>query len=857
MIDGERIAEERIEEAARTGQDWLDLGDLGLERLPENLSKLTSLRRLSLGRYFVVTSDGVKDRKVTTRGSFASLRHLTQLTNLTQLYLDGTGCFDLSPISALHQLQRLDCRGSQVSDLSPLLGLQGLQELNFMGTKVTDLAPLMDVHSLISLDFVETRVSDLEPIRGMQYLQFLRCSSTKITDLSPLAGLPELKYLHCWDTEISDLDPIEYIPNIEQLDCWGTQITDLGPLNNAMKLKYLNCSVTIVDDLSPLLNLTNLHHLDCRNTFVTDLSPLSRLLNLKIIDCSNTKIVDLHALAQLEGLEQLDFSSTRVSDIAPLSSLRKLQKLNFNNTKVQSLKPLLQIQMLEYLACSYSKVSDLSPIISSKGLKHLDCESTNLHDLGPIERLPGLEYFDCDHTQVTDVSPLAKLENLTLLSCENCNISFLPASFGKLSRLRKLNLRKNKLNFLPHELGNVWELEQAARTGAKYDGDLGLLLEGNPLEDSLQALIAPGQPQATVNVLRWLRGEAIAPEAKEPDPPIPLEDADEPPAIPEQGAGPRVILDQTGRLVFARPSDLDAKGNDRNRLEALHPALREAAAELTNALQNHTSNLRNERLLQKAEAYRALVDLPLDEVNFARLYGAGMQLLNAAGATRRALEAGRADVPDLTPIQDECLENIENLHPPFVLASRDGAEMLADQTTIKLTADHVEVIKEAGEALGKALLQRPDLAAPEIGKTMRDAAAEIGQGENAARDAVNAVSATRNTVIVAVWVATAVSLPTIGSGFAGVPGAVSGGLLGYFLGESVKASGHFKNMAKRGGKLIDASAEIDLRTRVEEWRTLLIQNSRYLRNMMHVPKFEWLKPVIDRLKRNSPPDKKE
>ena len=40
MTDGERIAEERIAEAVRTGQDWLDLGDLGLKRLPEGLSKL-------------------------------------------------------------------------------------------------------------------------------------------------------------------------------------------------------------------------------------------------------------------------------------------------------------------------------------------------------------------------------------------------------------------------------------------------------------------------------------------------------------------------------------------------------------------------------------------------------------------------------------------------------------------------------------------------------------------------------------------------------------------------------------------------------------------------------------------------
>ena len=46
-FDGERIAEERIAEAARTGQDWLNLGNLGLTRLPEGLFRLTRLRRLN------------------------------------------------------------------------------------------------------------------------------------------------------------------------------------------------------------------------------------------------------------------------------------------------------------------------------------------------------------------------------------------------------------------------------------------------------------------------------------------------------------------------------------------------------------------------------------------------------------------------------------------------------------------------------------------------------------------------------------------------------------------------------------------------------------------------------------------
>ena len=62
MTDGERIAEERIAEAARTGQDWLDLGNLGLARLPEGLSKLTKLKRLSLGIWIQLSAEGWNQR---------------------------------------------------------------------------------------------------------------------------------------------------------------------------------------------------------------------------------------------------------------------------------------------------------------------------------------------------------------------------------------------------------------------------------------------------------------------------------------------------------------------------------------------------------------------------------------------------------------------------------------------------------------------------------------------------------------------------------------------------------------------------------------------------------------------------
>jgi hypothetical protein len=80
MTDGERIAEERIAEAARTGRDWLDLGDLDLARLPEALSKLTKLKRLSLGNWIQVSAEGLH-RRVGAR----ERRHLSDLSVVSSL----------------------------------------------------------------------------------------------------------------------------------------------------------------------------------------------------------------------------------------------------------------------------------------------------------------------------------------------------------------------------------------------------------------------------------------------------------------------------------------------------------------------------------------------------------------------------------------------------------------------------------------------------------------------------------------------------------------------------------------------------------------------------------------------------
>ncbi|MCX7367400.1 MAG: leucine-rich repeat domain-containing protein [Alphaproteobacteria bacterium] len=729
MTEGERIAEERIAEAARTGQDWLDLGDLGLTKLPDALSKLTKLKRLSLGSVSKVDAEGLSYRKATTqRNSLSDISAISSLSEMRDLYLEKTNCNDLSPIAGLQKLQILDCG--------------------------------------------ETQVSDLAPIAGLRQLQHLYCSATKVNDLSPIAGLPRLQNLYCSSNKVSDLSPVAGLRQLQALACSSTQVRDLSPIAGLQQLQRLDCGFTPVSDLSPIAGLQQLQRLNCTFTQISDLSPIARL----------------------QQLQQLDCSYTLVSDLSPITGLRQLQEL------------------------------------------------------------------DCENTQVGDLSPVVELTNVTSIAAKSCSVAFVSPAIKNLRKLQSLDLRNNQIKRLPRELGELENLEAASMFSLGEKGPFGLMLEGNPLEDPLPELIAQGQPQATINVLRWLRGEPIEIGAEEPDPPTPVEGADDPPAIPEQGAGPRVVLEQNGRLVFAKPSDPDAKGNDRNRLEALYPALQEAAADLAKALQDHPSNLRNERLLQKAEAYRALVDLPLDEVNFARLYGAGMQLLNAAGATRRALEAGRADVPDLTPLQDECLASIENLHPPFVLASRDGQEMLADQTTIKLTAEAVEGIKEAGTELGQELINHPDLADREVGETIRDAAAEIGQGDNEARDAVNTVSTMRNVTIVLSAGAVAVAIPSVAGAMLGPEGVVAGGIPAWFITKVTEKTKAFESLRDAVSEKLDGltyAKLLLLLKRFRNYRSLLLKLEPHLRKVTHLPAFKWLDPIIDRLKRKSPPDKKE
>jgi hypothetical protein len=182
--------------------------------------------------------------------------------------------------------------------------------------------------------------------------------------------------------------------------------------------------------------------------------------------------------------------------------------------------------------------------------------------------------------------------------------------------------------------------------------------------------------------------------------------------------------------------------------------------------------------------------------------------------------------------------------------------MLADQTLIHLTAESVAVVRDAGLAVGGALIDRPDLAEPAVGEMIRDAAAEIGQGPNTPRDAATSVSMTRNVVIAVASGATAIALPIGASAAAGLTGVVASGAAYLLLAESIKKTNAFVAVQTLLTTRLDRASEADWAaalSRLREHRALFVTLEPPLRRLATVPSFGWLDRTLDWLKRQPDP----
>ena len=273
----ENRALEKIEQERADQTGVLDLGNLGLNRLPDQLFELTHLKVLLVECFQFGQAYGWQEGKFFRKNISSNPNTLNQLSgawerlsSLQHLVIAGIPITDLAPIASLNQLQTLHCRYTEITDLAPIASLNQLQILYCSSTPITDLAPIASLNQLQTLDCSSTQITDLAPIASLNQLQTLDCSSTQITDLAPIASLNQLQRLHCSDTQITDLAPIASLNQLQTLDCSSTQITDLAPIASLNQLQRLHCSYTPITDLAPMAPLS-LSKIDAFNCPLTNL----------------------------------------------------------------------------------------------------------------------------------------------------------------------------------------------------------------------------------------------------------------------------------------------------------------------------------------------------------------------------------------------------------------------------------------------------------------------------------------------------------------------------------------------------------------------------------------------------------
>jgi len=284
-------------------------------------------------------------------------------------------------------------------------------------------------------------------IQRLKNLEVLDLSDNAINSIpDELLLLPRLKNLnlssnHFYSQE--DIKKICKIKTIEELALGGNFLKTLpAELINLPVLKSLDLGFTttigyprgeLFDSLpSVILRLKNLEALyfDEQEHF-TFPEELCHLKNLKILDISGLKMHKLpNNFSSLINLEEFYFHYHHDSvDLGPVCRLKKLKKLYFSGYY----DPHADYEF--YKGYISSEISNL------KNLEELDLSYNFISRFPPLfGKLKKLKYLDlsCNYTRQEDLEMISKLDNLEYLNLTGNEISELPDSFGKLLKLKSL-----------------------------------------------------------------------------------------------------------------------------------------------------------------------------------------------------------------------------------------------------------------------------------------------------------------------------------------------------------------------------------------------------------------------------------
>jgi hypothetical protein len=326
-----------------------------------------------------------------------------------------------------------------------------------------------------------------------------------------------------------------------------------------------------------------------------------------------------------------------------------------------------------------------------------------------------------------------------------------------------------------------------------------------------------------------------------------------PEPVPAQGPGPHFAFGIDLKIGLASPAEVDAEGNNLDRIRQLLPLVQQAARDLAGNLNPNTQP----EIVRYLRDYRNSIAGEPERILWGIVFGLGVRLENAASAARR-------DIADKLrePLEDaaqEALDSVLILHGPLILATSEGRELTEQADQFRLTLEQRAALNDDACVIVDDLAASSELIEPLAAEQAAAAAEATSDGPHAERGAAYWLSTVKNIATVLLPVATFGAAVVTGiligrsidSAVGGPVGGVVGGMINWPALEVFKQTAMFKNataaLAPELNRVLQAGGDGAARVlrALPPFRAFVTRHEDALRRIADVGRYRWMVRYID------------
>lgn len=419
----ETAENEHLPEYCQTYSGFMSIASKDLYDLVEGISR---------DEYLTAISVIELDFEVDEAGREIDLNGIQCFQNLTSLTLRGQSFKDISPISALKNIQKISLIDTSVVSIDSFKNLSKIKELTISGTKtlqsvkgveemtkltsleltdngIVNVEDLNNLVNLTELNLSYNAITSIPNINRLTLLENLNVSFNNIDDLGDdLSGLSELRHFIAGNNDICDLSTLGDLVSLETLDlgfnnlgCDGSgESPDFSSLENATNLTdiYLNdnnlVSISGLEGYNIPLETLYLH-----NNLLTDITPISEYTGINELVLYGNMIQNISNLSGMTNLNTIDLSENMIIDFSDLLSIPNLEMIDLSDNLIVSIPDLVTLETeywphLVELDLTSNQLTDTSGVEGHSSLSRLILSNNGLVTLSGISNLPELSYLE-------------------------------------------------------------------------------------------------------------------------------------------------------------------------------------------------------------------------------------------------------------------------------------------------------------------------------------------------------------------------------------------------------------------------------------------------------------------------------